>query len=225
MSVPNRRECIALLLSLDPPSWHLRHSCAVAETAAWLALRARRAGRSVDRRLVEAAALLHDVDKLPTVSPAIGDARHADGSAAWLAARGWPELGPVVAGHPVTRLGEDGWLERWLATASPEALIVSYADKRAGQRLETMAERFASWSRRYPPAERARRVRGTWTAGTVERVRRRSEEIERRTCELAGVSPDQVRRLRWTRREIAAVERAGDGVAATGGRGRMAVAR
>jgi hypothetical protein len=174
---------------------------------------------------VEAAALLHDVDKLPAVRPAVEAARHAEGSAEWLAARGYPELGPVVADHPVTRLGEDGWLERWFATATPEALIVSYADKRAGQRLEAMAQRFASWSRRYPPAERARRARGTWTAQTVESVRRRSEELERRVCELASVSPAQVRRLRWTGREIAAVERAGDDVAVAGRRRRLAVAR
>jgi hypothetical protein len=137
----------------------------------------------------------------------VDDARHADGSAAWLASHGYPELGPVVADHPVTRLGEEGWLETWLATATPEALIVSYADKRAGQRLEPMARRFASWSRRYPPAERASRTRGDWTAETVESVRERSEEIERRVCEIAGVSPAQVRRLRWTSREIAAADK------------------
>ena len=67
MSIPNRRDSAGLLLSLDPPPWHLRHSRAVAETAAWLAWRAVAAGRSLDRRLVEAAALLHDVDKLPAV--------------------------------------------------------------------------------------------------------------------------------------------------------------
>jgi hypothetical protein len=208
MSVPSRRESAALLLSLDPPPWHLRHSCAVAETAAWLAMRAAGAGQQVDRRLVEAAALLHDVDKLPAAGPAVEGLRHADGSAAWLTAGGYAELGPIVADHPVTRLGDGRWFESWLDTATPEALIVSYADKRAGQRLEPLARRFDSWSRRYPPAERSSRVRGTWTADTVRRVRRRSEVIEARACELAGVSPAQVRRLRWTARAIAATRAA-----------------
>jgi len=209
MSVPSRRESAALLLSLQPPPWHLRHSRAVAETAAWLAWRAVRAGRSVDRRLVEAAALLHDVDKLDTVRPQVDGLRHADGSAEWLARRGYPELGPAIVGHPVTRLADEAWFRPWIASATAEALIVAYADKRAGRRLEPMAERFASWVRRYPPGERTSRSRATWTAETVEAVRHRSEELERRVCALAGVAPGDVRRLRWTGPAIAAARAGG----------------
>jgi putative nucleotidyltransferase with HDIG domain len=204
MSVPSRRASAALLLSLAPPPWHLRHSRAVAETAAWLARRAASLGRPVDRRLVEAAALLHDVDKLPAVAPRVEGLRHAEGSARWLAEAGYPELSPLVAGHPVTRLADGVWFEDWLASASPEALIVSYADKRAGQKLESMAERFDSWQRRYPPEERARRTRGSWSAGTVAAVRVRAERLERRVCELASIAPADVRRLAWTSRALRA---------------------
>ena len=189
---------MALLLSLVPPPWHLRHSRAVAEIAGWLALRAERAGIGIDRRLVEAAALLHDVDKLSAVKPEVAGQRHGEGTAAWLAGRGHAELGPVIAGHPVTRLADDEWFEKWFSAAGPESLVVSYADKRAGQRIEPMDDRFASWSRRYPPAERASRVRGGWTIDTIEQVQNRSRAIERRVCELAGVRPDQVARLHWT---------------------------
>jgi hypothetical protein len=203
MSVPNRRESAALFLSLDPPKWHLRHSRAVAETAGWLALRAHSAGLSLDRRLVEAASLLHDVDKLELVKPLVAGLAHADGSAAYLASRGYPELGPVIVGHPVTRLADSDWFERWISAASPEALIVAYADKRAGQRVESMAERFASWERRYPPAERAGHARGSWSAETLAAVRRRAEEIERRACWLADVEPGDVTRLAWTGRAFA----------------------
>jgi hypothetical protein len=196
-----------LLLSLDPPKWHLRHSRAVAETAGWLALRAHSAGRSLDRRLVEAAALLHDVDKLDRVKPQVAGLAHADGSADWLARRGCPELGPVIVGHPVTRLADVDWFERWIGSASIEALIVAYADKRAGQNLESMAERFASWERRYPPAREATHARSAWTVRTLAEVRGRSEEIERRVCRLAGVVPEDVRRLEWTGRAIAAARK------------------
>ena len=212
MSVPSRRESASLLLSLDPPLWHLRHSRAVAETAAWLALRAASHGRTVDRRLVESAALLHDIDKLPALRSELNGLPHAQGSARWLAERGYPELGEAVAGHPVTLLADGEWFERWLASAPPEALIVSYADKRAGQRLEPMAERFASWERRYPPSERAGRPRGSWSAETLRAVRDRSERVERRVCELAGIQPGQVRRLRWTK---AALDGASATIAAT----------
>ncbi len=215
MSVPSRRESAALLLSLDPPAWHLRHVRAVAETAGWLAWRAASAGRSLDRRLAESAALLHDVDKLERVRPSVEGLAHGQGSAEWLAQRGYPELGQAIVGHPVTRLADAAWFERWLAAVSPEALIVAYSDKRAGQRLESMAERFQSWERRYPPVERASRARGQWDAATIEQVRLRAAELERRVCELADVVPGDVRRLEWTGRAIASVrhEPAGAGAA------------
>ena len=191
-----------MLLSLEPPAWHLRHSRAVAEAAGWLALRAVSAGRSLDRRLVESAALLHDVDKLPTVRPSVLDLAHGAGSAEWLARRGYPELGEAIVGHPVTRLADGAWFDRWFAGASPEALVVAYADKRAGQKLESMAERFASWERRYPPEERARRARGVWSAETLTAVRRRADRLEARVCEIAGVAPADLRRLAWTGRAL-----------------------
>jgi len=204
MSVPSRRDSAALLLSLDPPEWHLRHSRAVAEVAGWLALRAASAGVSLDRRLAEAASLLHDVDKLPSVKPLLTGLRHAEGSASWLAGRGFPELGPAIVGHPVTRLADGEWFDGGLANATPEALIVSYADKRAGQRLESMAERFASWERRYPPGERGGKARGGWSIDTVAAVRRRADTIEERVCAMANASPRDVGRLRWTLSAIAA---------------------
>ena len=104
----------------------------------------------------------------------------------------------------MTRLADGAWFDRWFADASAEALVVAYADKRAGQCLESMAERFASWQRRYPPAGRAAHAPGTWTEETLGAVRLRAEAIERRVCELAGVTPAGVRRLEWTGRAIAA---------------------
>ena len=138
------------------------------------------------------------------MKPQADGLRHAEGSAEWLARQGYGELGPAIAGHPVTRLADGAWFAGWIEAASPEALIVAYADKRAGQSLESMAERFASWERRYPPAERAARARGSWTAGVIAEVRARAEELERRVCRLADAEPAEVRRLAWTGRAIAA---------------------
>jgi hypothetical protein len=152
--------------------------------------------------------LLHDVDKLEALKPRPNGLAHGEGSAEWLAREGYAELGPAVVGHPVTRLADSAWFESWIETASPEALIVAYADKRAGQRLEPMAERFASWERRYPPAARAERTRGAWTTETLQRVWRRAELLERRACELAGSEPGDVRRLKWTGRAISAARSA-----------------
>ena len=239
MTVPGRREAARLLLSLEPPAWSLRHACAVADVAAWLAARVTARGLDVDRRAVEAAALLHDVDKLPSAG-ADGRLRHGERSAAWLEARGLPELASLVLDHPVTSLAEDEPAAR-LAAASPEARIVAYADKRAGQQLESMDERFGSWRRRYPsglgdpassrgankPSGRgAARPRDGgpkghgWGDDTAALVVARARTLERDVCALAGVPPEGVSRLRWSRRALreAASEAArGAAPTATGG--------
>ena len=191
MSVPSRGAATALLLELDPPPWAVRHARAVAEVAGWLAARIDARGTPVDRPLVEAAALLHDVDKLlPPDDPARALA-HGDGSANWLSARGHPELGRAVAGHPVTRLADEARYRNWAAFASREERIVAYADKRAGQRLESMAARFASWRKRYPAG---------WEAATAVTVLARAARLEADVCRAAGVRPEEVRRLAWTDR-------------------------
>jgi HD domain len=195
MTVPSRSEAASLLLSLSPPAWHVRHSRAVAEVAGWLAARIAARGVPIDRAIVEAAALLHDGDKiLPATDPA-RRLPHGEGSAAWVTRHECGELAEVIAGHPVTRLaGPDG--ERWLAEASIEARVVSYADKRAAKRLGPMSARFARWARRRP--------RGWSDPGGTARAR--ADRLERQVCELAGVEPAAVRRLRWV---DAAIARAG----------------
>ena len=70
MAVPTRTEALSLLLSTSPSPRLLQHVTVVAEVAAFLACRANGAGITVDRRLAETAALLHDVDKaLPREHP------------------------------------------------------------------------------------------------------------------------------------------------------------
>jgi hypothetical protein len=183
MSVPGRVEAASLLLSLRPAPWALRHARGVAEVAAWIARRARARGVKLDRALVEAAALLHDVDKLLPAGHVLKPLPHGAGSAAWLVERGHPELGPVVVDHPVTRLADPAVLARF--RDSPEAAIVAYADKRVGQRLAPLDTRFASWRRRYP-------------AGSVDALRERAGVLERLVCRLAGVDASEVGRLQWT---------------------------
>jgi len=196
MTVPGRLDAACLLLSLDPPPWFSRHARAVAEVAGWLALRIAASGTSVDRRLAESAALLHDVDKvLPPDDPARA-LPHGDGSAAWLTRMGHPELARAVAAHPVTRLADGERYRRWSAFATREERIVAYADKRASQRLEPMTARFARWARRHPD-------RHGWDPAVLARAQR----LEADVCRAAGVRPADVRRLGWTGPALAAARR------------------
>jgi putative nucleotidyltransferase with HDIG domain len=196
MAVPSRRQALGLLLDLRPSDWLLRHSVGVAEVAAYLALRSVARGVDLDARLVEAAALLHDLDKaLPADDPrlALG---HGHAGAAWLAAAGFAELGPAVAAHPVTRLGDDRHYRAWRARASFEERLVAYADKRVEQRAVSLAQRFTGWRRRYPEH-----------VARTDVAEHRAVALEREVCALAGIAPTEVRRLRWVWRTAAAHER------------------
>jgi hypothetical protein len=153
----------------------------------------------VDRALDEAAALLHDADKLLPPSDPARRLPHGEGSAAWVARQGHAELGPAVAAHPVTRLADPTSFRRWLASASPEEKLVAYADKRAGQRLEPLDARFASWARRYPDG---------WPDEAAGLVREHAKGLEADVCRLAGVVPEAVGRLRWTARALEAARMA-----------------
>lgn len=197
MTVPGRVEAASLLLSLDPPPWLVRHSRAVAEVAGWLAARIDLRGVAVDLRLVESAALLHDIDKaLPADDPA-RVLPHGEGSAAWLSRAGHGELARAVSSHSITRLLDEERFQHWTAYASREERIVAYADKRAGQRLESMDARFASWRRRYLPGSGNGRT-AAWDEAALVAVRARAVRLEADVCRAAGVPPGGVRRLAWT---------------------------
>ena len=190
MSVPSRRESAVLLLSLEPPAWHLRHSRAVAETAAWLAWRAASAGVSLDRRLVESAALLHDIDKLQRVEPETAGLAHGEGSADWLARRGYRRAwtGDRRAPRDEARRHDlvralAGRRRRPRRSSSP---MPTSAPDRVSSRWPRVSPH---GRRRYPPQDRAGRARGEWTSETLVAVWRRAETLELRVCELAGVTP------------------------------------
>jgi hypothetical protein len=212
MTVLGRVAAAALLSSLDPPTWFVAHARAVAEVASFLAARIAANGIPVDRAAVEAAGLLHDVDKILPAGDPIRRLEHGHGSAAWLTQRGHLELARAVAGHPVTRLADGEAHRRWAAFASREERIVAYADKRAGQRLESMDARFASWRRRYPDG---------WDETTWRAVRARAERLEAEVCRAAGIEPSDVRRLAWTAEALRAAGAGAGGTAtrpAAGGR-------
>lgn len=154
----------------------------------------------LDRRLVEAAALLHDVDKAMPRSDR-GDGPHGEAGARWLAGHGHPELAEAVALHPVTLLADPAGAAR-ARSASLEARIVAYADKRAGQRLQPMARRFARWRRRHPHSHP-----GAWSPAVAATAWDQASDLERAICALAGCRPDEVRRLRWTAAAFEAARR------------------
>jgi putative nucleotidyltransferase with HDIG domain len=200
MTIPSRLDAAALLLSFRPIDGILEHSMVAADVASFLADISIRAGRPVNRALVEAAALLHDIDKaFPSTDP-LRELGHGHAGARWLKEHGYHELAPAVDTHPVGRLTDQPY-DAWVAATSLEQRLVAYADKRSQGRLVSLDERFARWRRKHSGMTAALAV-----------GRERAAELESEICGLAHIEPDDVRRLPWAEeavREARALETTG----------------
>lgn len=178
-------------MSTAPSARLLQHVSVTAEVASFLAYRATQAGISIDRRLVETAALLHDVDKaLPREHP-LRELGHGVAGAAWVSEAGHPELSRPLQAHPVMRLVEDG-AGTWVQQGPLEDRLVAYADKRATQRVVSLDQRFARWARKHPRH-----------ASGLARARVRAGELEAGICRSLGIAATDVERLRWVDDAIA----------------------
>ena len=139
----------------------------------------------MDRRLVETAALLHDVDKALPLSHPLKALGHGKAGAAWVSEAGHPELARALIVHPVTTFADSG-AEAWVTDAPLEERIVSYADKRAMQRVVSLEQRFDRWRRKHPEYREK-----------LDRAYIVARHLETALCQSIGVRPTAVERLRW----------------------------
>jgi putative nucleotidyltransferase with HDIG domain len=167
-----------LLDSLELPDGIVVHSKGVARVAVEAARLVAAAGVPIDVRLVEVAALLHDIDKLETRG---GGGVHGQVAAERLAEMGYVELTAPVASHPVTCLLDDRCFPRgW------PSVIVSVADRHVAQDFLSIDERIDDMQLRHPE----------YAAG-LDAARRPAHALEAELADGAGLQPDElVQRLR-----------------------------
>ena len=154
MRIPSRENCYRLIREMRMMEHIVRHSLQVCRVAELLVQQLREKGRTLDRDLVRAAALLHDITK--TRSLTTGE-QHSESGCNLLADRGYAEVGDIVRQHVK--------LDIYFGSNSPsEAEIVNYADKRVlHDRIVSLDERMAYILERYgaTPEYRAR-LRWLW---------------------------------------------------------------
>lgn len=169
--IPTVTECIAVWDSNDFPQQKRRHTHAVLSVARTLldALEAR--GIRADRRLVEAAVMLHDIDKNVVKLP--GE-RHPDASVRVVRAAGFTELERIIARHPLHMI-----LSPSDAPSTLEERIVFLADKMAKYEPIGVDARFALWRAEDLPEEGRRQLEASYP-----RVLSLAAEV----CALAGRS-------------------------------------
>jgi uncharacterized protein len=118
--VPMQNECLEMLGTMEMPDHIQEHSRLVCRVALALADGLIAAGLGINRELVMASALLHDITKPRSFET--GE-NHAQTGGEYLAQMGFPEVGNIVRQHVV--------LDHYPQKAAPsEAEIVNYADKR-----------------------------------------------------------------------------------------------
>lgn len=178
MVVPGRDQALEILASLELPDGIVVHSRGVARVAAEAARMVAAAGVPVDVRLVEVAALLHDLDKPETRN---GPGVHGQVAAERLTEMGFPELAAPVASHPVTCLLDDRCFPRgW------PSVIVSVADRHVAQQFMSIDQRIDDMAARHPRY-----------AAELDAARRPAHVLEAELCDALGIGPDKlVERLR-----------------------------
>lgn len=178
MALPDRETVRRLLDEADLPDGIRVHSEGVARVAVAAAGLVAESGIPVDGWLVEAAALLHDIDK-PEVRRSGGE--HGVVGARRLEEAGYEELAMPVASHPITALlDEDRYPLGW------PSVIVAVADRHVAQTFLTIDERLDDMRLRHPEY-----------AASIGAARRPSHALEAELADAAGLSAEElVARLR-----------------------------
>jgi putative nucleotidyltransferase with HDIG domain len=119
-NIPSKDECLRLIAKVKMMDHIVLHSRQVSQVALFLADRLNTAKFNLNRNLIFAAALLHDITK--TRSFATGE-NHAKSGAELILSLGYPEVGHIIAQHV--------HLDHFCFQDPPnEAELVNYADKR-----------------------------------------------------------------------------------------------
>lgn len=141
MYIPLKQECLRLYAAMEMPDHIQDHSRLVCRVALLLTDGLISAGVPLNRDLVRASAMLHDITKPRSFST--GE-NHAKTGGEYLEAMGCPEVGSIIRQHVV--------LDHYFAADCPdEAEVVNYADKRVlhdrvvslDDRMEYILQRYA----------------------------------------------------------------------------------
>lgn len=141
MHIPQKKECLHILTDTKMPDHIQAHSELVCKVALLLTDRLIAAGVPLNRPLVIAAALLHDITKPRSFTT--GE-NHSKTGGEYLTNLGYPEVGQIVRQHVIL----DAYFE---GQAPNEAEVVNYADKRVlhdhvvplNDRMDYILERYA----------------------------------------------------------------------------------
>ncbi len=175
MRIPARKECLRMLEAVAMPAHIQDHSRMVCRVALFLCDGLAGSGVVVNRDLVRAAALLHDITKPRSFTT--GE-NHAQTGGEYLTRLGFPEVGEIVRQHVI--------LDCYFASRFPsEAELVNYSDKRVlHDSIVSLSARMDYIIKRYATTDRLqRKARQVW---------RDSLALEKRIFSYLSIKPEQL---------------------------------
>jgi uncharacterized protein len=177
IAIPSEEKCRQLIADMGMLEHIVAHSLQVCRVS--LFLTDRLGLPELNRELIRAAALLHDITKTRSFQT---QEDHAETGARLIADLGYPEVAGIVGQH--VRLNRYG-----SASAAPvDAEIVNYADKRVlHDRIVPLSERMGYILEKYgSDPERKRWILILWE---------RTEKLEARLFARLPFHPDEISRL------------------------------
>jgi putative nucleotidyltransferase with HDIG domain len=140
LNIPSKDECLRLIAEEKMMDNIILHSKQVGQVALFLTDRLNAVNFKLNRNLIFAAALLHDITKTRSITT--GE-NHAKSGAEMILALGYPEVGDIIAQHV--------HLDHFCFHDPPnEAELVNYADKRVlHENVVSLDERMAYIVKRY----------------------------------------------------------------------------
>ncbi len=175
--IPTEDEAKALWNTYDLPEQKRLHVTLVARTALFLAekVQEKMSDVHIDRPLLLASALLHDIDKAIVRLP--GEL-HPDTAVRILRQENMQEVADIVKTHPVHSIIDDT-----IAPQTWEERLLYLADKMVKYEIVTIDKRFALWKAEGLPPE-AQHMLDT----CYPKVKKLEQEI----CMLIGVRPEDI---------------------------------
>ncbi|GBC59893.1 hypothetical protein DENIS_0835 [Desulfonema ishimotonii] len=173
MNIPTTPQCYQFFRETEMLDHIAAHSIQVCRVALLLTDHINNGTTRLDRNLVRASALLHDITK--TRSIRTGE-RHADTGGEFLTERGYPEVGSVVRQHVRLDLYSDD-------SPVTEAEVVNYADKRVlHDQVALLADRLSYIMERYGTTPELR--------GRLEKIWKKTETLEQKLFRALPFSPE-----------------------------------
>lgn len=135
--IPTREECLQILINNKTPLNVIGHCKAACKAAEEVADNLIGKGIKLNKELVVAAALLHDIERNKN--------NHINKGVRLLKRMGFPEIAKVIKKHSLYQVEENDVQPKTI-----EEKIVFYADKRAkGSKIVSLEERFKDLKKRY----------------------------------------------------------------------------